>query len=379
MDPPRAPRVSILIPNFNNGAESSLDGQTDLLGDLLQSLYDTLADDPTPLEILAHDDGSTDDSIATLRDWAGRTWRHGQPFLKLLEHDHCGVLSIAANRLVRAAQGSILVRLDGDIVVNTPGWCAKLCAVFDASDPRLGVIGPKQLNEQGQVHAFGDWVLHPKGYHHIALGASPEMITQAVECDHVMGCFYCFKREVYDAVGGFDETILRGQTVDFGLCARLSGYRCWAIPQVEFVHRHHSRGARETRADTSDGVLDARATFAYKWGFDRICPDLDAVRQRFAGTPLLWNAAVFGGGEAEPTGPSHWQAMEQDPAELKRFQTGFGLIAETVSQHLPQQPQRMAVVRSDEGVLAHALATRGFEVIGFDARPEKVQRARSVT
>ncbi|MEM7681645.1 MAG: glycosyltransferase [Planctomycetota bacterium] len=379
MGDPCAPRVSILIPNFNNGAESSLTGQTDLLGDLLQSLHDTLKDDPTPLEIVAHDDGSTDDSLATLRAWAGRTWRGGQPFLTLLEHEHTGVLSIAANRLVRAARGSILVRLDGDITVHTPNWCQILCAVFDQADPRLGVLGPKQLNEQGLVHAFGDWVLHPKGYHHIAQGATPSVIRQAVECDHVMGCFYVFKRAVYDAVGGFDEAILRGQTVDFGVGARLKGFRCWAIPQVEYVHRHSSRALRDTRADTQDGVDDARQVFERKWGFDRITPDLDAVRARYAGTPLLWNPTVFGGAASAEPAPRAWDDVQHNPDALKRFQQTFNLLAKTITTYCRRDVRKIAVIRCGDGVLPHALAVRGFHALGVDERPDAVSRAESVT
>ena len=64
------PRLSILIPNFNNGRESSRGGARDFIDDLFTSLSSTLADDPTPLEIIVADDGSTDDSLATCRRWA---------------------------------------------------------------------------------------------------------------------------------------------------------------------------------------------------------------------------------------------------------------------------------------------------------------------
>ena len=132
------PRLSILIPNFNNGVQSSKDGRTDLIADLLQSLWDTLADDPTPLEILAFDDGSTDDSLDTLRAWSEKTWRGGEPFLTLMEAEHCGVLSVTANKLVRASKGELLARLDGDIVIHTPNWAQALCDVFEvAQDFRL--------------------------------------------------------------------------------------------------------------------------------------------------------------------------------------------------------------------------------------------------
>ena len=105
-----APRLSILIPNFNNGRASSGDGSRDLIGGLFASLARTLEGDPTPLEIIVADDGSTDDSLATCRLWARKSWRGGQPFLKLLENDHCGVLSVVANRLVQAAGGDLCCR-----------------------------------------------------------------------------------------------------------------------------------------------------------------------------------------------------------------------------------------------------------------------------
>ena len=166
----QTPRLSILIPNFNNGVTSSKDGQTDLIGDLLQSLWDTLQDDPTPLEILAFDDGSTDDSLATLRAWSEKTWRNGEPFLTLMEAEHCGVLSITANKLVRASKGELLARLDGDIVIHTPNWAQALCKVFDDGPKDLAVVGPKQLSPDGRVHSMGDFILHPKGYHHLCAG-----------------------------------------------------------------------------------------------------------------------------------------------------------------------------------------------------------------
>src|SRR5262245_26741676 len=124
---PGPPRVSILIPNFNNGRQSSRSGKDDLLGNLLRSLQQMLRDDPTPFEIIAYDDGSTDDSLATLREWSKKRWPTGRPFMELIEAEHCGYLSRVANILSRRARGEILVRLDGDIISLTPNWVSRLC------------------------------------------------------------------------------------------------------------------------------------------------------------------------------------------------------------------------------------------------------------
>ena len=139
------PVASILIPNFNNGRLRSRDGTRDFIGDLLRSLEATLSDEPTPFEVLVADDGSTDDSLATCRAWARRSWPDGRPFLRLIERPHRGVLSQVLNDLMREARGSYFFRLDGDIVVHTPRWVSALCRVFESAPPDLGIIGPKQL------------------------------------------------------------------------------------------------------------------------------------------------------------------------------------------------------------------------------------------
>lgn len=380
------PRLSILIPNFNNGVESSKDGQTDLIGDLLQSLWDTLGDDPTPLEILAFDDGSTDDSLATLRTWSEKTWRGGENFLTLMEAEHCGVLSVTANKLVKASQGELLARLDGDITIQTKHWAATLCAVFDYGPKDLAVVGPKQLSPDGRVHSMGDFVLHPKGYHHLCAGLPANMVTRAVEVDHVMGCFYCCTRAIYDELGGYDENFMRGQTVDFGLRSRLAGYRCWAVPTIEFTHRHTLRQDRATTADSDAGIDDSRQVFRDKWGFDRIAPDLDVVRERYAGTPLLWNAEVFGVGPGVDTVPASATPAGFDKSEWARFNGDetfrnwimfkVGSVVQLLDQGLAEKGRPVVVADCGSGIVVQLLATKGIEAIGIDKEAGHIAMAK---
>ncbi|MEO1236760.1 MAG: glycosyltransferase [Planctomycetota bacterium] len=371
-----APRVSVLIPNYNNGRASSSDGRTDLIGDLLASLRETLRGDPTPFEVIAYDDGSTDDSLETLRRWAD------DGFLRLIEDEHRGVLARTANRLVAASRGEILVRLDGDITVLTSGWVSKLCSVFDQGPPDLGVVGPKQLTPDGQwVHSFGDFVLHPKGYVHLHQGQPRHAVTRAAEVDHVMGCFYCCRRSVHDELGGYDEDILRGQTVDFGLRARRAGYRCFAVPHIEFVHRHSLRGERANVADTSAGIDRSRAAFLDKWGFDRLAVDLDVVRERYAGSPLLWNATVFGTPGIEVAGgasggsvdASSWKAYASNEDTRRQIDFRVNVVKQLAEGR--SGPVRVAVIGVGDGLLAHLLASAGMEVVGCEADAGKLALA----
>ena len=388
------PRVSILIPNFNNGKESSRDGKHDMINDLMLSLYNTLINETTAFEIIAYDDGSTDDSLKTLQKWAQTTWNDGTPVLsKLITAEHCGILSVNANKLVEASSGEYLVRLDGDVVLLTPNWVTKLCEVFDNAPADLGVLGPKQLGLNQKIHAFGDCLLHPIGYHHIGNQANPQSCNKAIEVDHVMGCCYCCKREVHDDLGGYDERILRGQTVDFGLRARLNGWKCWAIPQIEFEHRHGLRKERDTKADHTDGLHYTLNVFRKKWGFDRISPDLDYVRKNYAGTPLLWNANVFGvsldeqfylnfpsASQSIPFEESEWVQFAQN-ANLQKLITSKFQFLNTIFEALntPLKDKRIGLIGEGASVLGHLLANQGYNFVGTDFNKDRVQHAQKST
>ncbi len=379
------PRVSILVPNFNNGCHSSKTGERDFLGDLLESLRKTLQCDPTPVEIIIADDGSTDGSLATCRDWAQRTWRGGEPFCRLLQFEHCGVLSVVANRLTREARGELCCRLDGDIVILTPNWASELCRIFDHGPPTLGIVGPKQLSPDGRLHAAGDWVLHPRGYHHIGQGAERDAISRAIEVDHVMGCFYCHRRAVWEQLGGYDESILRGQTVDFGLNARLHGWRAIFTPTIEFVHYHTERVVRDTRADTGHGVDEGLERFADKWGFDRLAPDLDEVAARYAGTPLLWNAAVFGPAAAWPPetdaaaidiSHTEWTRYTEDAAFREAVLRRVKFFDQIARKFAPRG--RVLLMYSRAGLLCHLLAHQGMCCVGADPDPNLIGMAETI-
>ncbi|MEM6332618.1 MAG: glycosyltransferase [Planctomycetota bacterium] len=379
------PRVSILIPNFNNGPSSSRDGKLDLITLLLQSLHDTLADDPADLEILAHDDGSTDESADTLAQWAQRTWRDNQPFLSLTEGPHHGILAKTTNQLIARCTGDIVVRLDGDTQMLTPHWASRLIALFDAGPTDLGVIAPKQLAPSGRIHAMGDFILHPRGYHHLGFGLPRYALTRPVEVDHAMGCMYCVKREVLDDVGPFDENFLRGQTIDYGIRARLNGWRCVGHPAIEFVHYHGQRKPRDTQADRDAATGKTFDDFSDKWGFSRVVPDLDVVAEKFANTPLLWNAAVFGTPPGLDTLPPTHAA---DPADTEWTRLASDATAQQQAQSRVQAALQAAqalgqvdraVLANGAGPLAHMLAQQGLPVTAVDRNPERIAQTRQFT
>ena len=354
-----AHEASIIIPNFDNGRGSSLDGETDLLGDLLESIRSTLEDDPTPVEILIADDGSSDDSLETARAWSRIEWRDGRPFCRLIEMKHSGVLSRVLNVLMRETAGRIVCRFDGDVRLLSKGWLSRAVACFD-HDQELGVLGGRQLAHDGSLHSMGDLLFHPHGYQHIGAGATTDFQSLPFEHDHVMGCFQILRRAAFEAAGEYDEDLLRGQTVDLGVRLRSCGWKAMTDPGLIYEHRHGLRRGREARGDDADAITKARLTFAEKWGFDRLCPDMDVMRARL-GEAIL---------------PPVGKRLELDTAGIGddpgQIENRVGLVRGSIT---PGKSSRVLVIGGGDGEVGTALARKGVNASLIDDRREAVREA----
>ena len=356
-----SPTASIIIPNYENGRESSVDGVTDLLGDLLESIRSTLEGDETEVEILIGDDGSRDDSLETARAWAERSWRNDRPFCRLIEHDHVGRLSVVLNRLMAEARGRIICRFDGDVRLLTPGWLRRTVAHFDANE-RLGVLGGRQLTHEGELHSVGDLLLHPHGYQHVGAGASTEIPSGLRGHDHVMGCFHLMRRRAFDEIGAYDESIPRGQTVDLGIRLLLGGWKAMTDPDIIYEHRLSLRRGRPSASDGAGSLADSRRIFREKWGFDRVVPDRDALRGRL-GTTLV---------------PSPPDPPEPDVAgideDVTRVNNRVALVRGSIR---PNQPVRVLMVGAGDGSVARGLADHRIQATAVDDRVDAIESARA--
>ena len=375
------PDLSILVPNFNNGVRSSRDRSVDLLGNLMESLHRTLADDPARVEIIIADDGSTDDSLQTAREWSARKWPCGRPFCRVDVLEHSGSVSRVMNHLLARASGRLVCKMDGDIVCLTPRWASRIIGIFDSDRDRVGVVGPMQLLPDGTVHAAGDWLVHPRGYHHVGQGCAPEQVDAAWEVDHVMGCFWCARREAVDQVGGFDESIRRGQTVDIGIRIRQHGWTVMHEPTIRFEHHHVNRGFRDNTADTPLGLADSLNTFRRTWGFCRLAPDLEEVLALHGTNGICWNRHLL-----DPTSRSRW--LGQQPPALQqwnqfvhdtRWQAESALLVERATAMLQRPGARAIQVGSGCGIQVHLAALGGMLIDGAEESPDLVRDASELS
>jgi glycosyltransferase involved in cell wall biosynthesis len=211
------PKVSVIIPCYNQGQ---------YLHEAIDSvLGQTFAD----LEIIVVDDGSTDPAT---REILGALDR---PATKLLRRENGG-LSAARNSGIAAAQGRYILPLDCDDRV-APDYIRQALAAF-ASDPRRGIVycrAEKFGAEQGS------WRLPPFGRFRMALG-------------NVIFCSALYRRDDWERVGGYDESLQRGwEDWDFWLALLELGRTVHCLPYVGF----HYRKSETSMASAMDPALKA--------------------------------------------------------------------------------------------------------------------------
>ncbi len=222
---PRLRSVSVVIPTFNR--------RQVLLRTLEALAEQTLLD----VEVVVVDDGSSDGSVAAVRDWAER--RPPRYRLLLLEQANAGP-GAARNRGVAAATGDLVVFL-GDDTVPAPDFLARHRSRHGELEGPCAVVGFTDWDRQRmrvtpvleRINVEG----HQFGYAHMADGE-----------DVPYTCFYTSNLSVERAVlleEPFDEGFAHASWEDVELGYRLSlrGVRV-VYNRSARVDHHHPYGLR---------------------------------------------------------------------------------------------------------------------------------------
>jgi hypothetical protein len=145
--------------------------------------------------------------------------------------DRPGGSRVDAIRVALAcAGGDVVVVCDGGVEPN-PGWPEVLAYVLRGSD--VGVVGPALLHSDGAAVfglAFRDdclnvtWITNAP-----TVGPFPVAV--------VPGAMMAFRRDVLEAVGGFDSGMTGSGGEDTELCVRFwrAGYSCLNVPRASAV------------------------------------------------------------------------------------------------------------------------------------------------
>lgn len=197
-------------------------------------------------EVVVADNGSTDGSRGVVERWAGRV-----PGLRVVDASERPGVSPARNAGVRASTGAVVLLCDADDVAD-PQWVAELASFLAGGRGDLagGALRRGALQPDGTMTTGATTVDEGLGEH---FGFLP----------YAVGANCGFRYEVFDRLGGFDESYRAGgDEVEFCWRAQLAGYRLGFAPGA-VMHYRPRQGA----------WAHARQSYGYGKAYPRLYHD----------------------------------------------------------------------------------------------------------
>jgi GT2 family glycosyltransferase len=226
-----APQVSVLL-LLCNRAELTLA--------CLQSL--ALRMSRTPLEVIAVDNGSTDETAQLLQQFRG---------LKVLRNETNAGFPRAVNQAARQASGKHLLLLNNDAQVL--GRSIEVAVQFLEDNPDVGAVGGKIVLLDGTLQEAGCIILQSGWTHQYGRSwpADDPASNFQRDVDYCSGAFLMTPRALFERLGGLDEAFSPGyfEDPDYSLRLRQAGYRFVYLPDVAILHYENA---------TSSGLVNLR-------------------------------------------------------------------------------------------------------------------------
>ena len=211
------PRASIIIVSYNNREDITR---------CLESVRRTAC---PGYEVIVVDNASTDGSA----DAVAAGFPEATTVRSSANLGFGGGCNLGATR----ARAEFLVFLNPDTIVE-PGWLSALVNALDANS-RVGLVTSKilMLGEPERINTCGNTV-HLSGLTLCrGLGASSRSYQKEEEVDAVSGAAFAIRRDVFQSLGGFDESMfLYMEDTDLSLRARLAGWESLFAPQSIVYH-----------------------------------------------------------------------------------------------------------------------------------------------
>jgi GT2 family glycosyltransferase len=250
------PLVSLIIPTRDRARLLA----TALVGILAATDY-------APLEVLIVDNGSRERATAALFDRLS-----GDARVRVLRAPGAFNWSALNNRAAREARGEVLVLLNNDVEIISPGWLTELVA--QACRPAVGIAGGKLLYPDRTVQHLG-MTLDPAGsFCHIMRGAPADApgfvgelaVTRSVAA--VTGACLAIRRDLFFAVGGLEESELAVTSNDIDLCLRVrhAGFRVVLAPECVLVHHEAASRGHDGGPAQLARVRAERDYLRRRWG-----------------------------------------------------------------------------------------------------------------
>ncbi|MDH4079257.1 MAG: glycosyltransferase family 2 protein [Nitrospira sp.] len=174
------------------------------------------------LELLVVDGQSDDGTIEIVREFCAR-----HPWIRLLTNAR-RITPAGMNVGIRSAAGKIVIRMDAH-TVYPPDYVSKLVEWIERSkaDNVGGVCATRPANQSAKAHAIAFALSHPWGVgdSHFRIGATAPKWVDTVP-------FGCYRREVFDKIGLYDEALVRNQDDELNHRLIKHGGRILLVPEI---------------------------------------------------------------------------------------------------------------------------------------------------
>jgi GT2 family glycosyltransferase/ubiquinone/menaquinone biosynthesis C-methylase UbiE len=217
--PTEEPKVSIIIPVYNQVAYTLA---------CVTSLYES--DPSTTFEVIIADDCSNDGTREIFKEFS--------PWIKMVRTSgNLGFLR-NCNHAAKTAKGEFIVFLNNDMLL-LPEWLDSLVSTIVA-DPECGMVGSKLLNLDGTLQEAGGIFWNDGSAWNYGRRQNPmaHEFNYKKEVDYCSGASICLRKEVWDAVGGFDEIYAPAYCEESDLAFRLRARGLKTIYQPRSVGIH---------------------------------------------------------------------------------------------------------------------------------------------
>jgi glycosyltransferase involved in cell wall biosynthesis len=242
-----SPLVSVIIPTFN---------RRNWIGECLDSV---LGQTYEHIEIIVIDDCSTDGTVEWLRTQ--------DRFRGVIVHqqESNGGASVARNTAIKMAKGDLIVFIDSDDMLR-PNHIETAVRHFE-KDPHLGLF----CCDSTMIDSTGNTILGSKTWHQ-TLSENKNITIESGyrplrDVFSYSNCFpgFTLRREVFEELGGFDQSIFPADDYDLALRVAGSHWKVYYRHEPLCLRREHDgqcsgiENSVKTQLKLSDALKNALA------------------------------------------------------------------------------------------------------------------------
>ncbi|HJW89050.1 MAG TPA: glycosyltransferase family 2 protein [Anaerolineales bacterium] len=221
-------RLSIIVVSWNT---------RELLEECLSSISNHLRS--AEYEVIVVDNASTDGSVQMVKKLF--------PQVGLIENPVNLGFAVANNQALKIAAGRFLLLLNSDAMLISDSVSEALD--FMNRHPAAGACGVRLINPDGTYQgSHADFpTLRSEFLNATSLGTRfvrpyypshpPGCEAELCEADWVTGAFILLRREVYEQVGGMDESFwMYSEETDWCYRVKQAGWKIYYLPRIEVLH-----------------------------------------------------------------------------------------------------------------------------------------------